>query len=112
MKGVLIILVLSLGLMGLIGCATVPRHYTYVEEVIYYPPPPPPPPEYYYPPVPPTPPVVTPPAPEMRPPRDRQPEKPKERKGYEDQVRDPLRGHGERNPEQDRKPERNDGGRR
>lgn len=112
MKGILIILVLSLGLMGLIGCATVPRHYTYVEEVIYYPPPPPPPPEYYYPPVPPTPPVVTPPAPEMRPPRDRQPEKPRERKGYEDQVRDPLRGHGERNPEQDRKPERNDGGRR
>ena len=112
MKGILIILVLSLGLMGLIGCATVPRHYTYVEEVIYYPPPPPPPPEYYYPPVPPTPPVVAPPAPETRPPRDRQPEKPKERKGYEDQVRDPLRGHGERNPEQDRKPERNDGGRR
>ena len=112
MKGVRIILVLSLGLMGLIGCATVPRHYTYVEEVIYYPPPPPPPPEYYYPPVPPTPPVVTPPAPEMRAPRDRQLEKPKEIKGYEDQVRDLLRGHGERNPEQDRKPERNDGGRR
>jgi hypothetical protein len=112
MKGVLIILVLGLGLVGLIGCATVPRNYTYVEEVIYYPPPPPPPPEYYYPPVPPTPPVVTPPAPETRPRRDRLPEKPKERKGYEDQVRDPLRGHGERNPEQDRKTERNDGGQR
>lgn len=78
--------------MGLVGCVTVPRHYTYVEEVIYYPPPPPPPPEYYYPPVPPTPPVYTPPAPVTRPQTDRQPEKPKD--SY--QQRDPLRGGSDR----------------
>jgi hypothetical protein len=92
MKAILIILVLGLGMMGLIGCATVPRHYTYVEEVIYYPPPPPPPPEYYYPPVPPTPPIVKPPVSEPNPPRNRQPEKPKD--SYN--QRDPLRGGSNR----------------
>jgi hypothetical protein len=93
MKGVLTTVVLGLGLMGLIGCATVPRHYTYVQEVvIYYPPPPPPPPDYYYPPVPPTPPVHKPPAPVTRPINDRRPETPKD--SY--QQRDPLRGGGDR----------------
>lgn len=92
MKGVLFLIILGLGLMGFIGCATVPRHYAYVEEIVYYPPPPPPPPDYYYPPVPPTPPVVKPPAHETRPPRYGQPEKPVD--SY--QQRDPLRDGSDR----------------
>ena len=79
--------------MGLVGCVTVPRHYTYVQEVIYYPPPPPPPPEYYYPPVLPTPPIVKPTTPVTnRPQKERRPETPKD--SY--QQRDPLKGGSDR----------------
>ena len=111
MKRFIISLVFLFLLIGLSGCVTVPHHYTYVEEVIYYPPPPPPP-EYYYPPVPPTPPIVKLPVSEPNPPRIRQPEKPNRGGGSDNQVRDPLRGHGERNPGPVHKPERTDGGRR
>jgi hypothetical protein len=86
MKGVFIAIVLGLVLIGASGCATVPRHYTYVEEIIYYPPPPPPL-EPYYPTLPPTPPIVKPPVHETRPPRDRQPEKPKDSYNQREQLR-------------------------
>ncbi|HSW55649.1 MAG TPA: hypothetical protein VLH59_11230 [Ignavibacteriaceae bacterium] len=109
MKKILVLSIIVLGIVGLTGCYTVPRHYVSQEIIVYYPHPPPPPPDYYYPPVPPSPPVYYPPAPQpSNPPRDRQPEKPNN--SYRE--RDPLqggsnRGSGEintvppvRNPEQ------------
>lgn len=93
MKGISFLIVFGLYLIGLGGCYTIPRHYTYQEEIVYYPPPPPPPPDYYYPPLPPSPPVYYPPTPEpTSPPRDRQPEKPQD--SYD--KRDLLQGGNHR----------------
>ena len=90
MKGLFFLIVFGIGLIGLGGCYTIPRHYTYQEvTVYYYPDPPPPPPDYYYPPLPPSPPVYYPPAPQPpNQPQDRQPEKPRDSYGQ----RDPLQG--------------------
>ena len=94
MKRIFFLIVFGLGLIGLSGCYTIPRHYVTQEIIVYYPPPPPPPPpDYYYPPLPPSPPVYYPPTQEpSNPPRDRQPEKPKD--SYD--RRDPLQGGNHR----------------
>ena len=91
MKRIFFLIVFGLGLIGLSGCYTIPRHYVTQEIIVYYPapPPPPPPPDYYYPPLPPSPPIYNPPIQEpSNSPRDRQPEKPKD--SYD--KRDPLQG--------------------
>jgi len=88
MKGKFFLIVFGLGLIGLSGCYTIPRHYVTQEIIVYYPPPPPPPPDYYYPQPPPSPPVYYPPSTGTNPQRDRLPEKPKDSYG----PRDPLQG--------------------
>ena len=116
MKKILVLSIIVLGIVGLTGCYTIPRHIVYEEEVIYYPPVDP-----YIPdpiiiivdPPPPTPPVYRPPSNGTNPPRDRQPQKPQDT--YRE--RDPLqggshRGGGEINSVPPvRNPERNDKGR-
>ena len=92
MKGLYKFLFLGLGLIGLSGCYTVPRHYTYQEVIVYYPLPDDPPPSYYPDPPMPNPPVIYPSNPKPNPPRDRQPEKPKD--SYRE--RDPLQGGSNR----------------
>ena len=95
MKGIFFLIVFGIGLIGLSGCYTIPRHYVTQEIIVYYPapPPPPPPPDYYYPPLPPSPPVYYPPAPEPpNQPVDRQPEKPRD--SYD--KRDRLQGGNHR----------------
>lgn len=94
MRRISFLLVIAIGLIGLSGCYTIPRHYTTQEIIVYYPPPPTPPPQdYYYPPIPPSPPVYfpTPPEPPNQP-RDRQPEKQRDSYGQ----RDPLKGGSDR----------------
>jgi hypothetical protein len=93
MKVLITSLVFLFLLIAFSGCYTVPQYFAenneceevivYTEVVL------PPPPIIYYPPV---------PDPNPRP-IIRQPEIPLETKGYKDQVRDPLRGHGERGNE-------------
>jgi hypothetical protein len=93
MKKIFVLSIIVLGIVGLTGCYTVPRHYVTQEIIVYYPHPHPPPPDYYYPPVPPSPPVYYPPTPEQpNPPRDRQPDRP----GNSYQQRDPLQGGSNR----------------
>jgi hypothetical protein len=92
MKGIFFLIVFGLGLIGLSGCYTIPRHYTYQEEIVYYPPPPPPPPDYYYPPPLPSPPINLPAPEHPNQPVDRQPEKPRD--SYD--KRDPLQGGNHR----------------
>ena len=125
MKGVLALMVYLFVLLGLNGCYTIlPTSEVsneVTEVVVYYPVPvpiPPPDPGPWPHPDPPYPPSPRPPAPypELQP-KLRQPEVPTDRKGFEDQVRDPLRGHAERRngegiPDPVNKPNRNDGGRR
>jgi hypothetical protein len=95
MKGIFFLMVFGIGLIGLSGCYTVPRHIVYEEEVIYYPPVDP----YIQDPIiiivdppPPTPPVYRPPSNGTNPPRDRQPQKPQDT--YRE--RDPLQGGNHR----------------
>ncbi|NWG27137.1 MAG: hypothetical protein HXY48_01245 [Ignavibacteriaceae bacterium] len=90
MKGVLLLIAFGIGLFGLSGCYTIPRHYTYQEVIVYYPLPDNPLPSYY-----PDPPTSNPPViyPSPNPPRDRQPEKPND--SYRE--RDPLQGGSDRN---------------
>lgn len=93
MKRVIFLSIIGLGLIGLSGCYTVPRHYNH-EVIIYYvpvDPPYPPEPTIDYPPPPPSPPVYYPPT-GSNPQRDRLPEKPKD--SY--QQRDPLQGGSKR----------------
>ena len=102
MKRLFFLLIIGLGLVGITGCYTVPRHYTQQVEVIYYVPVDPPyspDPIIDYPEPPPSPPVYYPPSNDTNPQRDRIPEKPKDSYGQ----RDPLkggdhRGKGEINP--------------
>ena len=91
--------------MCLVGCYTIPRHFAEeYEEIIIYDPGPTEPPVYDPPILIPGPPVFYPPAPDPNPePKLRQPEKTKDRNGYENQIRDPLRGHGNREIEKSRK---------
>lgn len=107
MKGLITSLVFLFLLIGLSGCYTIPQHFADDNEceevVVYYPEPVPPPPPI----APPISPIIRPPyvprPPVMVPdpkPIIRQPEVPQETKGYKDQVRDPLRGHGERGNEE------------
>ncbi|MCW8809344.1 MAG: hypothetical protein OQJ93_09160 [Ignavibacteriaceae bacterium] len=126
MKRLIISLVFLFLLIGLSGCYTILQTseecYEEQEVIVYYPVPVP---------IPPPPPISPPVSPIIRPPYVpsppvkipepkpiiRHPENPNRGGGSGDQVRDPLRGHGERgnserNPEQDRTPDRNDGGRR
>jgi len=108
MKGIFFLIVFGLGLIGLSGCYTISRHYTYHEEIVYYPPPDVPPPTYYPDPPMPNPPVLYPSNPKPNPPRDRQPEKPSNSYHQRDPLQGgPNRGSGEiktdppvRNPEQ------------
>ena len=101
MKGIFFLIVFGLGLLGLSGCYTIPRHYVTHEIIVYYPTPPPP--EYYPPdpepwPIPdPTYPRPTnPPPSEPYPPRDRQPEQPKDSYDKRDQLQGGNhRGRGE-----------------
>jgi len=91
MKRLFLLLILGLGLFGLSGCYTVPRHYTQQVEVIYYVPieqPYSPGPIIDYPPPPPSPSVYYPPTTDTNPQRDRIPKKPKDSYGQ----RDPLQG--------------------
>ena len=94
MKWLLTSLVFLIMLIGLSGCYTIPQHFAdendYQEVIIYYEVPLPPPPPIYYPPVPdPTPlPIL------------RQPAEEKNRNNSGNQVRDPLRGHGNRGNEE------------
>jgi hypothetical protein len=91
MKKILFLSIIVLGIVGLTGCYTVPRHYAPQVEVIYYvpvEPPYPPEPIIDYPPPPPSPPVYYPPSTDPNPQRDRIPEKPKDSYG----KRDPLQG--------------------
>jgi len=93
MKGIFFLIVFGLGLLGLSGCYTIPRHYSYQEEIVYYPNPPEPPPYYYPDPPMPPPPIYYPPVPEQpNQPRERQPEPPKD--SYN--TRDPLQGGNNR----------------
>lgn len=121
MKVVLTSIVSLFVLLGLNGCYTIlPTSEgcnEVTEVIVYYPvsvPVPPPDPRPW--PDPPYPPPPQPPAPDPQP-KLRQPEVPKERIGYEEQVRDPLRRQGERGnseriPDPVNKPNRNDGGRK
>ena len=99
MKRIFLLIIFGLGVIGLSGCYTIPRHYVTQEIIVYYPAPPPVPippdpgPEPW--PDPPTYPNPTnPPAPrpDQDQPRDRQPEKPKD--SYS--IRDPLQGGNNR----------------
>jgi hypothetical protein len=93
MKGIFFLIVFGLGLIGLGGCYTIPRHFADEEEIDYYTPieqPYLPEPIIDYPP---PPPVYYPPAPEPpNRPKDRQPEKPRD--SYD--QRGPLQGGSER----------------
>lgn len=116
MKGIFFLIVFGIGLIGLSGCYTIPRHIVNEEEVVYYSPVDP-----YIPdpiiiivdPPPPSPPVYYPPSTGTNPQRGRLPEKPKD--SY--RQRDPLqggnhRGSGEINTVPPvRSPERKDKGR-
>ena len=94
MKGIFFLIVFGLGLIGLGGCYTIPRHYSQQVEVIYYAPidtlyePDP----IVYPEPPPSPSVHYPPSTDTNPQRDRLPVKPKDSYGQ----RDPLQGGSNR----------------
>ena len=116
MKRLTISLVFLYLLFGLNGCYTIlptsEESYEVTEVIVYYPVPVPIPQPVY-------PPVINPPYYPHPPifvpypePKIRQPEQPQSGGGSGDQVRDPLRGHGERNPGPVHKQVRNDGGRR
>lgn len=95
MKGIFFLVVFGIGLIGLSGCYTIPRHYSTQVEVIYYvpiEPPYTPEPIIDYPPPPQSPSVNYPPPVDNNPPRNRQPEKPKD--SYD--QRDPLQGGSNR----------------
>lgn len=98
MKGIFSIVVFVVFVISLTGCYTIPRHFAdddeYQEIIIYYPVPVQP-----YDPCP-DPPYISGPHPLPNPPVHnpivRQPEPPRNDNGYKDQIRDPLRGQGNR----------------
>ena len=98
MKGIFSLAVFVTLVICLTGCYTIPHHFAdddeYQEIIIYYPVPI----EPYDPcpePYPPDPPTINPPVHNPQP-IVRQPEPPRNDQGYKDQIRDPLRGQGNR----------------
>lgn len=93
MKGIFSLTVFVTYIISLTGCYTIPQHFTddeFQEIIIYYPEPIPLPEPCCVDPIPPDPPNNNPK------PIIRQPETPRNDQGYRDQVRDPLRGNGNR----------------